>query len=89
MIPPAALCGWCDEPLQPGDRTVGMNHLTAAGFHIRPWHWECEVRSVLGGVNHQLGRCRCCGGTDDPDPPELSKREAAIRAAQLAGARRE
>jgi len=42
-----------------------------------PAHYECVIRSVIGGYNHLRGRCTCCGGTLPPDPPELSKREAA------------
>jgi hypothetical protein len=45
-------------------------------------HLDCMLRMVVGGVNHQRGTCSCCsGGQDPPDPPSLSKREAARVAA--------
>lgn len=41
------------------------------------FHVECAARMVIGGANHLLGRCTCCGGTEPPDDPTLTKREAA------------
>ena len=46
-----------------------------------PFHDECFTRMLVGGVNHQRKLCDCCGGTEGPDPPSLSKREAARVAA--------
>jgi len=43
----------------------------------KPMHLECHLRMIVGGVNHIRGTCSCYGGTDDPDPPNVSKREAA------------
>jgi hypothetical protein len=50
--------------------------------HLQPMHIECGARGILGGLNHMLGHCTCCGGTSDPDPPGLTKRQAAIAAFQ-------
>jgi hypothetical protein len=47
---------------------------------LEPHHLECQIRSLLGGVNHLEGRCTCCGGTQPPDPPDVTRREAAILA---------
>jgi hypothetical protein len=68
------VCLWCDEPVTDLD-------LRAPNYGP-PMHWECGLRSVVGGLNHQLGRCMCCGGTEDPDPPHLSRRDAARAAAE-------
>lgn len=65
-------CGWCDEPLLEGDPL-------APAFGT-PHHWECGLRSVLGGLNHQMGNCSCCGGTEPPDPPNMTTRQAALAA---------
>ena len=46
-----------------------------------PLHHECLTRMLVGGLYHQLGLCRCCGGHEEADPPSLSKREAARVAA--------
>lgn len=62
-------CARCGEPLLP------MEDLAPIGG--APMHWECGLRMAVGGLNHQLGRCSCCGGTEPPDPPELSRRQAA------------
>jgi hypothetical protein len=40
-------------------------------------HRECGLRSIFGGANHLLKQCTCSGGTLDPDPPHLTKRQAA------------
>jgi hypothetical protein len=70
-------CAHCGEPIVEGDQGV-----------IRPpeWGWqgpehkECDARHAIGGLNHVLGRCSCAGGSEPPDPPELTKREAALAA---------
>lgn len=68
-------CPHCDEAIAPGDRL-------ATGYAFQAVHWECGLRAVIGGVNHQRGTCSCCpGGTDDPDPPDMTRREAAHAAA--------
>lgn len=69
-------CGWCDELIAAGDRGVTIPHL-ADVWTERPFHFECQMRMVVGGFNHQQGTCTCCGGTDAPDPPRLTRREAA------------
>jgi hypothetical protein len=68
-------CILCGEPVTPLDAMVRY----AQG----PVHWECGLRSVVGGINHQNGLCSCCGGTLPPDPEGVSKREAARMAAQM------
>ena len=57
-----------------------VNKIGGAALNVldtRPIHYECHMRQVLGGVNHQDGNCYCQGGTMEPDPPGLSAREAA------------
>jgi hypothetical protein len=62
-------CLYCDEPITSADRTDPHIH--------PPAHWECAARAVIGGLNHQQGKCLCCGGTEPPDPPGMSRRQAA------------
>jgi hypothetical protein len=73
-------CGWCEEPVQSGDLVELTTHWDGERPARRPWHRACRIRSVLGGLNHLQGRCTCCGGTEPPDPPELSRRAAALAA---------
>lgn len=62
------LCFWCEEPVLPGEKRADTN---------MPAHYECGLRAVAGGYNHLRRTCTCYGGTDEPDPPELDKRDAA------------
>lgn len=69
-------CGRCDEEIEPGEPVEVMG----SSEGDKSFHWECAARMVIGGMNHLLGRCTCCGGTEPPDPPNLTKREAARNA---------
>lgn len=81
------LCDGCGEPFARNEESEFIH----PGF----FHTECAARMVIGGMNHLLGRCTCCGGTEPPDPPGLTKREAAqhalavFRVQQAAKAHRE
>jgi hypothetical protein len=68
--PPEGDCIQCGEPFEADDS--GWLYCNGPAVHL-----ECGMRSVIGGVNHQLGLCICCGGHLDPDPPGLTPREAA------------
>lgn len=57
--------------------------LDEQGGSERPWHWECHLRTVVGGLNHLRGMCTCTGGAEPPDPPWLNTRQAAIVAASV------
>jgi hypothetical protein len=74
--PLGAVCIHCDEPIAPDDDGMIYSNGPAA-------HYECSMRQTIGGVNHQLGRCRCVGGDDPEDPPDLSRREMARLAVAL------
>ena len=75
MIPD---CGWCGEAIGPNDTRAEL----ASGEH---WHYECLIRSIVGSVGHLTGRCSCYADRDkaEEDPPEMTKREAALAAAEL------
>lgn len=75
-------CQWCDEPILPTDSGVLILLISKEGGGLKPWHWECHTRSVVGGINHLNGNCFCCGGNQPPDPPEISRRESAKRAVE-------
>jgi hypothetical protein len=62
-------CGYCAEPIRLGDQGVLRGEAVL--------HRECDLRLVLGGVNHLKRRCGCYGGFDDEDPPDLTRRQAA------------
>jgi hypothetical protein len=75
-----SLCPHCDEPVENGPI---IPHLSDDGWAPQRWHWECFMRGIVGGLNHQRGLCICCGGSLPPDPPEMTPREAAIDACAL------
>jgi hypothetical protein len=70
------ICQLCHEPITADDR-IGPYRID-----LQPIHWECGLRSVVGGLNHLNGLCTCCGGTLPPDPEGMTRREAARAAAQ-------
>jgi hypothetical protein len=76
-------CSWCDEPIARGENGFVLPLITREGARPAYYHYECQLRSIAGGVNHQLGLCTCCpGGALPPDPEGLSKREAARQAVE-------
>lgn len=81
--PIGELCTRCGEPIGAGDSGVTMMTFDdkLSGSEL-PQHHACFLRNFVGGVNHLLGTCICCGGTDDPDPPGLTTRQAAEAAAR-------
>ncbi len=72
-------CLHCDEPITGPVEWIPL--VTARGAGMRARHPECAMRMVIGGLNHLQGRCTCCGGTEPPDPPGMTHREAALAAA--------
>ena len=76
--PVGALCARCNEVIGWHDSGLVIPYFTADKQpEHRPYHYECHLRGVIGGLNHQMRRCTCCGGSEPPDPPELSTRDAA------------
>jgi hypothetical protein len=74
-------CSWCGEDIAAGDD--GMTMPQFGGGDGVAFHYACHLRGIVGGVNHQQGRCTCCGGDLPPDPPELTRRQAAEAAVRL------
>lgn len=76
-IPVGAACRWCDEPIAEGEDGMLVPYFDGVVAIDMPLHWECNMRSITGGFNHLRGSCTCCGGTEPPDPPDVSRRDAA------------
>jgi hypothetical protein len=73
-------CFHCQEVIT-GPDAKWVPYVAADGsYRIVARHWECAARSLIGGLNHLQGRCTCCGGTEDPDPPNMTRRQAAVAA---------
>ena len=78
--PVGAICLRCDEAISAEDRGFLRVHIAEGRATVRPIHLECDVRTIIGGLNHLRHTCSCCGGTDPPDPDYMTKREAALAA---------
>ncbi len=66
-------CPWCDELILENDVRSPVQP---------PTHYACGIRMVAGSLAHILRRCSCfVPGSDESDPPELTRRQAAEIAA--------
>jgi hypothetical protein len=91
-VPTGETCDWCVQPIADSDsgvRQMGIILDANRQMAARPmyWHRNCWLRQTVGSVGHQMRRCGCYVGMDNPgrmdDPPGLSDREAADAAVQL------
>lgn len=71
-------CGYCDEEVAEGEQGIMRTYVGAHTSEWRPIHRECDLRAVVGGVNHLKGTCTCHGGSEDPDPSWCNRRQAAL-----------
>lgn len=76
-------CAHCGEAIAADDTGLITGYISGSGWTDKPLHYECHMRQIVGGLNHQLGKCTCCGGTKPADPEGMSKRAAAIAALDL------
>ncbi len=78
LTPVGEPCGWCEEPIEEGDRGLIIPGITEGLEMVdTPWHRECFLRSSIGGPGHFLGACLCSGMDCDPDLG-MSLRQAAV-----------
>lgn len=54
-------CMYCTEAILPGESGVTMPYVGSLDEPLQrlPAHIECFVRSMIGSVAHQQGRCSC------------------------------
>jgi hypothetical protein len=66
-------CLYCEEPVLPDEE-----------WQQPEMHRECAQRSILGSVAHLMKRCSCfVPGSEEGDPPGLTKRAAARAAVRV------
>lgn len=77
--PIGALCTWCREAIQDGDRG---NYLMAFAepqkTEIQPVHRECSLRSVVGGIGHLEDHAFWCHGPGQDTDGGRTKRQSAL-----------
>ena len=73
-------CIWCEERVED---LADLRELPMLGGPTSSayYHNDCLIRSLVGSVAHQEGRCSCHGGVDEDDPA-LTRRQAATAAAE-------
>lgn len=54
-------CLHCGEQIADGDLGFMRVVVATVGPSVLPAHRECDLRSVLGGLDHVLGRCEHTG----------------------------
>jgi hypothetical protein len=73
-VPVGEHCAWCEEVITEKDQGV-------ANPREAPFHIECFMRTMLGSLAHLQKKCSCyVPGSTAGDPPEMSKRQAALAA---------
>lgn len=81
--PVGRACFSCEELVAEGDSGVMMPLVQPDGKAVMAaQHRECFLRRIVGSVGHQQGTCSCYGGQEE-DPPEMTKRQAALAATKL------
>lgn len=87
-VPVGEPCVHCEEPIAADDSGVmtPLMESVGNGIGVRPayYHIECWTRQLFGSTGHQLRLCPCFGGDYEGEPPEMSKRDAARAAWELA-----
>jgi len=75
--PVGKACAWCDETIGADDDGLLVPLIGDGEPRELSYHYECHLRKIVGGLNHQMRRCSCYGGTEPQDPPNMSLREGA------------
>ena len=71
------ICPHCDEEI------TGDDFDFSTANKIR-FHLNCFLRGIIGSVAHIEKRCSCfVPGSDEADPPGMTKRQAAEAAVKL------
>ena len=74
--PVGVKCVLCEVPIEEGDQ--GSFYAGSDEEGVKPAHKECSLRSVMGGIGHQLDHLHWCREVGDPDMG-LSYRESALQ----------
>ena len=83
--PMDTMCAWCDERIDAQDYGYAIPLVRPIDAVMTQYrHHECFARCILGSVAHQNRRCSCfVPGSEEEDPPGMTRREAARAALKL------
>lgn len=77
-IPVGKPCLHCEEPITIDDFGYITPVVEESGVRLVPYHYACFLRGTIGSLAHQEHRCSCyVSGSDEGDPPGMTKRQAA------------
>jgi len=77
MTPVMEHCNWCQLPIEAGDQGTFITVVGLAGTYLAPLHRECQLRQIMGSVEHMEGRCHCRTGIrKEPQTPEEVRQDA-------------
>lgn len=78
MTQPIPVCAFCDEPVTSEDRQgQHVGYVDGSLEHtLHLTHYECGLRSVLGGIGHMTNHAHWCVEEGDPDAG-MSYRDSA------------
>lgn len=84
-VPVGQKCLNCEEPFVENDQgfVMGCSPEIDSSGQVGV-HRECQFRMIFGSVGHQNKTCSCFGGSTEEDPPNMTKREAAKAAMEMA-----
>jgi len=70
-------CVGCEEKIVDGDIGVTIPWLGHGPDGRASYHIECQIRSVIGDLDHQEGKCVCHGYYGPPTDRGMTSREEA------------
>lgn len=75
-------CLWCGEEIVDGDQGIMMSYMDTE-VTLQPMHKNCMIRQTVGSVARIERHCSCfVPGSEEEDPPGMTRREAADAAVE-------
>lgn len=75
-FPEGENCLWCQTPFVEGDRGTAMPSMGLG--EVNHVHRECQLRMVVGSMDHLNGLCSCYGGPRDHERVGPDARQDAL-----------
>jgi hypothetical protein len=80
-VPVGEPCSYCDEMIEAAESGFSQLLIDERGSRRIYLHRACFLRCIYGSVAHIHKQCSCyVPGATEGDPPEMTKRQAAVAA---------